>query len=75
MCVEGIVSKCGLIHPKVVKSVHYCPDTGLSLESTYRDATSIDGLPTQGLYPKEVSFPSLSDRLPRLTPQQRARPS
>jgi len=52
-CVEGIVSKAGLIHPKVVKSVHYCPDTTQSLERTYRDATSIEGLPTMGLYPKE----------------------
>jgi DNA replication licensing factor MCM3 len=51
--VEGIVSKCGLVHPKVVKSVHYCPDTTQSLERSYRDATSIDGLPTSGLYPKE----------------------
>lgn len=31
VCVEGIVSKCGLIHPKVVKSVHYCPETTQSL--------------------------------------------
>merc|ERR1719272_14324 len=53
VCVEGIVSKCGLVPPKVVKSVHYCPDTTQSLERTYRDATSIDGMPTQGLYPRE----------------------
>ena len=53
VCVEGIVSKCGLIHPKVVKSVHYCPDTSQSLERSYRDATSIDGLPTMGLYPQQ----------------------
>ncbi|EDQ85343.1 uncharacterized protein MONBRDRAFT_38861 [Monosiga brevicollis MX1] len=53
VCVEGIVSKCSLIHPKVVKSVHYCPKTKASLERTYRDATSIDGLPTFGLYPRE----------------------
>jgi len=51
--VEGIVSKCGLVHPKVVKSVHYCPATSQSQERTYRDVTSIDGLPTTGLYPKE----------------------
>ncbi|EGD72580.1 hypothetical protein PTSG_04316 [Salpingoeca rosetta] len=53
VCVDGIVSKCSLVHPKVVKSVHYCPQTKLSLERTYRDATSIDGLPTYGLYPRE----------------------
>lgn len=43
-----------LVHPKVVKSVHYCPATKLSTERTYRDATSIDGLPTYGLYPRQV---------------------
>eukprot|EP00051_Salpingoeca_urceolata_P035650 m.30792 g.30792 ORF g.30792 m.30792 type:complete len:944 (+) comp9555_c0_seq1:108-2939(+) len=53
VCLEGIVSKCSLIHPKVVKSVHYCPETEQSTERTYRDATSIDGMPTVGVYPKE----------------------
>jgi len=51
--IEGIVSRCSLVHPKVTKSVHYCPETEQSLERSYRDATSIDGLPTYGLYPKE----------------------
>eukprot|EP01147_Barroeca_monosierra_P000512 gene512-3838_t len=53
VCIDGIVSKCSLVHPKVVKSVHYCPATKLSTERTYRDATSIDGLPTYGLYPRQ----------------------
>lgn len=51
--VEGIVSKCTLIHPKVVKSVHYCPATEASLERSYRDVTSLDGVPTGAVYPKE----------------------
>lgn len=55
VCIEGIVSKCSLVHPKVQKSVHYCPATEASTERTYRDATSIDGLPTYGVYPKEVN--------------------
>eukprot|EP00049_Salpingoeca_infusionum_P019107 m.360245 g.360245 ORF g.360245 m.360245 type:complete len:939 (-) comp18941_c0_seq1:97-2913(-) len=53
VCVEGIVSKCSLIRPKVVKSVHYCPKTEKTHERMYRDATSIDGMPTYGLYPRE----------------------
>lgn len=27
VAVEGIVSKCALVRPKVVRSVHYCPKT------------------------------------------------
>uniref|UniRef100_A0A0E0DSW4 DNA replication licensing factor MCM3 n=1 Tax=Oryza meridionalis TaxID=40149 RepID=A0A0E0DSW4_9ORYZ len=51
VCVEGIVTKCSLVRPKVVKSVHYCPATGGTLSREYRDITSFVGLPTGSVYP------------------------
>lgn len=69
LCVEGIVTKCtarrfslsshldlgSLVHPKLVKSVHYCEATHKIVEKTYRDATSLDGLaPTGFSYPTKV---------------------
>lgn len=37
---EGIVTRCSLVRPKMLKSVHYCPDTQQFLAREYRDATS-----------------------------------
>ncbi|KAH8958058.1 hypothetical protein BDL97_06G001800 [Sphagnum fallax] len=51
VCVEGIVTKCSLVRPKVVKSVHYCPGTGAFTNREYRDITSSNGLPTGSVYP------------------------
>ncbi|KAK6917209.1 MCM OB domain [Dillenia turbinata] len=51
VCVEGIVTKCSLVRPKVVKSVHFCPTTGNFLSREYRDITSNMGLPTGSVYP------------------------
>ncbi|KAF2305412.1 hypothetical protein GH714_005052 [Hevea brasiliensis] len=51
VCVEGIVTKCSLVRPKVVKSVHYCPATGDFTTREYRDITSNVGLPTGSVYP------------------------
>ncbi|XP_040566127.1 DNA replication licensing factor Mcm3 [Lepeophtheirus salmonis] len=41
LCVEGIVTRISLVRPKVVKSVHYCPTTGKTLERAYTDSTDI----------------------------------
>ncbi|GLT50639.1 hypothetical protein SLA2020_241120 [Shorea laevis] len=51
VCVEGIVTKCSLVRPKVVKSVHFCPDKGTFTTREYRDITSNNGLPTGSVYP------------------------
>lgn len=51
VCVEGIVTKCSLIHPKVVRSVHYCPATKKTLERRYTDMTSLEAKPSGGIYP------------------------
>ncbi|KDP37954.1 hypothetical protein JCGZ_04597 [Jatropha curcas] len=51
VCVEGIVTKCSLVRPKVVKSVHFCPTTGGFTTREYRDITSTVGLPTGSVYP------------------------
>ncbi|PON50787.1 DNA replication licensing factor Mcm [Trema orientale] len=51
VCVEGIVTKCSLVRPKVVKSVHFCPTTGNFTTREYRDITSNMGLPTGTVYP------------------------
>lgn len=44
--VYGIVTKCSLVRPKLVHSVHYCPDTGVTSTREYRDITALTGLPT-----------------------------
>ncbi|KAG7450152.1 ATP dependent DNA helicase [Guyanagaster necrorhizus] len=37
---EGIITRCSLVRPKMLKSVHYCPETHLFHSREYRDATS-----------------------------------
>ncbi|XP_076897242.1 DNA replication licensing factor MCM3-like [Bidens hawaiensis] len=49
--VNGIITKCSLVRPKVVKSVHYCPSTKQFTSREYRDITSTMGLPTGSVYP------------------------
>ncbi|XP_043235395.1 zygotic DNA replication licensing factor mcm3-like [Amphibalanus amphitrite] len=51
VCVEGIVTKCSLVRPKVVKSVHFCPATGKTIERRYTDMTSLDAFPSGSAYP------------------------
>ncbi|XP_070634218.1 DNA replication licensing factor MCM3 isoform X2 [Bos indicus] len=51
VCVEGIVTKCSLVRPKVVRSVHYCPATKKTIERRYSDLTSLVAFPSSSVYP------------------------
>ncbi|XP_035210983.1 zygotic DNA replication licensing factor mcm3-like [Stegodyphus dumicola] len=51
VCVEGIVTKCSLVRPKVVRSVHYCPATTKTIERRYTDLTAYDAYPSSSVYP------------------------
>ncbi|PNW82821.1 hypothetical protein CHLRE_06g295700v5 [Chlamydomonas reinhardtii] len=52
VCVFGIVTKCSLVRPKLVSSVHYSEATKEYTTNQYRDVTSMRGAPTQGTYPQ-----------------------
>ncbi|KXS17884.1 MCM-domain-containing protein [Gonapodya prolifera JEL478] len=53
VCVEGIVTRCSLVRPKVAKSVHYCEETRIFHTREYRDALSLgSGIPTSSAYPQ-----------------------
>ncbi|KAF8767426.1 DNA replication licensing factor MCM3 like protein [Argiope bruennichi] len=51
VCVEGIVTKCSIVRPKVVRSVHYCPATSKTMERRYADLTTYDAYPSSSVYP------------------------
>lgn len=51
VAVEGIVTKCSLVRPKVDRTVHYCEATGMFKHVQYHDATSLRGFPTGSIYP------------------------
>ncbi len=51
--IEGIVTRCSLIRPKIVKSVHYTEATGKFHFKEYRDQTMTKGVTTTSVYPTE----------------------
>ncbi|KAL7069668.1 hypothetical protein ACQ4LE_010848 [Meloidogyne hapla] len=53
VCCEGIVTRCSLVRPKIVKSAHFCPATKKIMEKKYTDFTSYEAIPTSNAYPKE----------------------
>lgn len=54
VCVEGIVTRCTAVRPKVARSVHYNPADKEFLAREYRDATDPYGLPTGSVYPTKT---------------------
>ena len=51
--IEGIVTRCSLIRPKVVKSVHYNETKNIFHFREYRDQTMTNGLTTSSVYPQQ----------------------
>lgn len=45
VCVEGLVTRCESVHPKVVQTVHFCDATKAFTTRDYRDLTAISGVP------------------------------
>lgn len=51
--VEGIVTRCSLIRPKVVRSVHYNERKDKFHFREYQDQTMTNGVTTSSVYPRE----------------------
>jgi len=54
VCLEAIVTRCSIVRPKILKTVHYCEKTQMYSAKSYRDATMLDAaIPTKTVYPVE----------------------
>ncbi|SNX83205.1 probable MCM3 - subunit of pre-replication complex [Melanopsichium pennsylvanicum] len=62
MSLEGIVTRCSLVRPKILKSVHYCEKTTKFHQREYRDATMYGTLP-----PSSTVYPTEDENGNRLT--------
>jgi DNA replication licensing factor MCM3 len=51
--IEGIVTRCSLIRPKVVRSVHYNENKDKFHFREYQDQTMTNGVTTSSVYPRE----------------------
>jgi DNA replication licensing factor MCM3 len=51
--VDGILTKCGLVRPKLAHSVQYSAASKEFTERTFRDIYSLGGLPTQSSMPQK----------------------
>ncbi|PGH18314.1 hypothetical protein AJ80_04492 [Polytolypa hystricis UAMH7299] len=53
IALEGIVTKCSLVRPKIIKSVHYSPNKNEFFSRTYRDQTmTASGATNLNVYPQ-----------------------
>lgn len=50
---EGIVTRCSLVRPKVMKSVHYNEVKNVFVQREYRDQTMSSQAPSSSVYPQE----------------------
>ncbi|KAJ2367624.1 MCM DNA helicase complex subunit, partial [Coemansia sp. RSA 2607] len=57
VCVEGIVTRCSLVRPKVVRSVHYAAATRTFYAKGYADATAGGAGPAAG----SAAYPTTDD--------------
>jgi len=48
---DGIVTKCSCVRPKVSATTHFCEATGKFVTREYRDVASSKGMPTGSAYP------------------------
>ncbi|VVC33328.1 MCM N-terminal domain,Nucleic acid-binding, OB-fold,DNA replication licensing factor Mcm3,Mini-chromosome [Cinara cedri] len=53
VCLEGVVTKCSLVRPKMVRSVHFCPVTKKTIDRRYTDMTSTSAFPSNSTYPTQ----------------------
>lgn len=51
--IEGIVTRCSLIRPKIAKSVHYNETKNIFHFKEYQDQTMTNGVTTSSVYPQE----------------------
>jgi DNA replication licensing factor MCM3 len=63
VCVEGVATKVSTIKPKVVRSIHYCPNTKKHSPRDYVDATD----PNLGLKATDATGQQTSDRYINIT--------
>lgn len=57
LCLEGIVTSCSLIRPKLLRSVHWVESTKAFMVKEYWDATVLNGMPpgaVSNAYPTET---------------------